>query len=258
MNAKRKLWLDVVLFAGFLAAFFLDLTGVIVHQWLGIAVGLFSAYHLATHWSWVTSVTRRFFGRTSPQARRYYLVDVAVLAGFAGILFTGLVISTWLDLALVDYSAWYTFHVLFSIGALLALTFKLALHWRWIISAVHSVFARAPRLQKLPNAAQPAAAGRLFNRREFLKVMGVVGMSSLFALGKSVESLQVGQAAASEAPVTSSTVAVVTQSGASSGSAASSSTTCRVRCNKGCSFPGKCRKYVDANKNDRCDLGECI
>jgi FtsZ-interacting cell division protein ZipA len=33
---------------------------------------------------------------------------------------------------------------------------------------------------------------------------------------------------------------------------------CTVRCNKGCSFPGRCRRYRDTNNNDRCDLGECL
>jgi hypothetical protein len=31
-----------------------------------------------------------------------------------------------------------------------------------------------------------------------------------------------------------------------------------VRCNRGCSFPGQCHRYVDSNANNLCDNGECL
>lgn len=36
-----------------------------------------------------------------------------------------------------------------------------------------------------------------------------------------------------------------------------SSSSCTVRCNRGCTYPGRCRKYVDSNQNNICDLTEC-
>ena len=53
---KHNWLLDATLFGGFLAALWLDLTGVAVHQWLGVAVGLIAGYHLWKHWSWVKAV----------------------------------------------------------------------------------------------------------------------------------------------------------------------------------------------------------
>ena len=38
--------------------------------------------------------------------------------------------------------------------------------------------------------------------------------------------------------------------------AASSSNTSSVRCNRGCSYPGHCRRYEDTNGNNICDLSE--
>jgi hypothetical protein len=47
--------------------------------------------------------------------------------------------------------------------------------------------------------------------------------------------------------------------GASSSQTPSSgSSTCTVRCNRACRFPGHCGRYTDANGNGRCDLGECL
>jgi hypothetical protein len=106
MNTKQKTkwWVDAILFTGFITAFFLDLTGVALHQWIGMLAGALAAYHLITHWDWVEAVTQRFFGRTSGQARLYYLIDGGIMLGFASMIFTGLVISTWLSWALQKYT----------------------------------------------------------------------------------------------------------------------------------------------------------
>ena len=53
-------WLiDAVLFTGLIAAFFLDLTGLELHQWIGISGGALALYHLLAHWQWVGAVTER-------------------------------------------------------------------------------------------------------------------------------------------------------------------------------------------------------
>jgi hypothetical protein len=62
-------------------------------------------------------------------------------------------------------------------------------------------------------------------------------------------------AAAIVKPSATATVAATATARASTSAAPSS---CAVRCNKRCSYPGQCRRYVDANKNKRCDLGECM
>src|SRR5512136_3017479 len=110
-NKQKTNWLiDAVLFGGFLLALCLDLTGLPVHQWLGLAVGVLAGYHLAAHYRWVVAVTGRIFGSTSRQARTFHAIDAGLAVGFAAILVTGVVISTWLDLALASYTAWRAAH----------------------------------------------------------------------------------------------------------------------------------------------------
>src|SRR5512136_2030970 len=74
MKTKQKTrWrVDAVLFTGFIATFFLDLTGVELHQWIGVFGGALAVYHLLSHWDWASAVTQRFFGGTSGKARQYY------------------------------------------------------------------------------------------------------------------------------------------------------------------------------------------
>jgi hypothetical protein len=258
-SQKAKWWLDAALFSIFSVAFFLDLTGLPLHQWVGLFGGLLAAYHLVTHWSWVKAVGARFFGKTSGRARLYYLVDAALLAGFAAILGTGLVISTWLNLGLTNYEVWRVAHVAASILTLGVAVLKIGLHWRWIAATLKGPAVRPAAPLSQPALARPAAGAKLVSRREFVKVMGVVGITSVIAMGTSLSSLQLPQASASTT-TTSSSASSSAQTGTASQAAASSSaasTTCVLRCNKGCSYPGRCRRYVDSSGNGRCDLGEC-
>ncbi len=62
---------------------------------------------------------------------------------------------------------------------------------------------------------------------------------------------------ATAAPIATVTTAPTATIEAASASG-SASTTCAVRCQRGCSYPGRCRKYTDANGNGRCDFGECL
>jgi hypothetical protein len=272
MNTKQttRWWVDAILFTGFMITFFIDFTGLELHQWIGVLAGTLAVYHLLSHWDWVSAVTQRFFGKTSGQARRYYVVDAVIMIGLAVIVATGLIISTWFNLSLTHYSTWLAVHIIASIFTLLALVLKLTWHARWIASAARGAFAVRARPSARPVAVPARANVRPVSRREFLEVMGVAGAASLLALIQGADGLRglfesEAQAASPSASQTSSEVvstsaqASDSQTGSDSSSAsASSSSTCSVRCNHRCSYPGHCRRYADSNNNGYCDMGECV
>ena len=252
-NKQKHNWLiDVALFVGLLLSFWLELTGVPLHQWLDVALGVGAGYHLLTHWTWVKSMTNRFLKQTSGQARLYYVIDATVLIGLAAIIVTGLIISTWLDLTLTDFAMWKSLHIIASISTLVVVVVKIGLHWRWVITiARRYIFttAVAPARQSQPASIVPASGG--LGRREFLRLMGGVSVVAVIATGGAVDALK--QTAASSA--TSDTTA---QTSSSVTSTQQTSSICTVRCDKGCSYPGHCRRYTDSNNNGHCDLGECV
>jgi hypothetical protein len=276
VNSKLKFWVDTGLFSAFMATFFLELTGLAVHQWIGILVGLITVYHLVTHWNWVKAVTERFFSGTSGQSRRYYLVDAALVAGLAVIISTGLVISSWFKLSQSNYAAWRTIHISASIATLAIIVLKIGLHWRWIAFQFRALFAQA-KTNPVPVAAsrQPAGA-RLVTRRELIKIMGVVGVTSFIAMGKSLQSLaqpasgysnDAASVQANVAASSSSTAAFLAASNTGVNAASSSissdaasqpASECTIRCSRHCAFPGRCRRYIDTNGNNLCDQGECL
>lgn len=289
MNANKQTrnWvIDAILLVGFLVAFFLDLTGVAAHQWLGIGVGVLAGYHLIRHWDWVKAVTRRLFGGTTAQARLYYLLDAGIMVGLGLMILSGVLISTWVNLPegtymltwgslrlpLGSYSLLRDFHVASSLVTLAVVVIKIGLHGRWIVKTARRLFGTLQPLSRQPSANlvhQPAQSSNGIARREFLTLMGIVGAAASVA----AVTVLSGEAGAASQVSASPLADAGSESGASpSGNLAvfptptavvksstnnAATTTCAVRCNKRCAFPGKCRKYTDKNGNGKCDLGEC-
>jgi len=279
---KTNLILDVLLFAGFILCFFMDLTGISLHQWMGVVLCGAAVIHLLLHDSWVKNVLQRFSDlRTRPQI--LFLLDAAVAFGFVGVLVTGLIISTWLNLPLMSIYGWISIHTAFSIETLFFLLVKVGFHWRWISCAIRTLFAKKPAalpvLQTavlnplLAPALQPA--GKQISRRDFLAVMGVAGVASYLAVHSLLKDDQlvvsaqsvIEAATATANPTTSATVAQSTSATATMATTAPTATqvptqqatySCTVLCREGCSFPGRCRRYVDSNGNNLCDNGECL
>ena len=264
MNTKQKTnwWIDLVLFFGFILTFFLDLTGVAAHQWIGIFIGALAAYHLFLHLNWVEAVSKRFFGKTSGQARVYYALDALLLIGFAAIAITGLGISTWLNLPIGNFTIWLNIHITVSIATLGLLLLKLALHWRWIARITHKIWGRPVLVPENNVVAQPVKVNSGYmGRRQFLQVMGVVGAASFLALVNASKGLAESTAALDDTDTTEDSATLTnspTVSTADSFYSFSSNSSCTVQCRKNCAYPGHCHRYVDTNNSNHCDLSECI
>jgi hypothetical protein len=264
--------IDVALFAGFVLACFLDLTGLAIHQWLGIALGALGLYHLWRHQAWVAATGRRWLSGLAGRPRLYALLDLAIGVGMGAIIVTGVIMSSWLNLALANYATWRLWHVALTATTLGLLVAKLGLHWRWIVQTlrgrrpaqtapaaapVTSVTAAMP-LKTAPAARAAAPAGTM-TRRDFLQVMGLVSVAAVLAgtriIGSQTSAAAATTTASSAAKTTSTTASTTTSSTTTTTTSATSS--CQVLCNRKCSYPGQCRRYVDTNGNGRCDRGEC-
>ncbi|MHB1417955.1 MAG: hypothetical protein ACYC1C_22125 [Chloroflexota bacterium] len=296
-NRQEKSWLiDAALFVGMLYSMLFDVTGLDLHQWLGLAVVLLAGYHLLLHWRWVVAITKRLFGGLHGRTRDLYATNAILLLGFLVTGLTGLVISTWLQLPLGDYLLWRDVHVIASILTLSLVLMKVALHWRWIITAAAQVFVVPP--------ADATGTGRRVpvrvkvGRRDFLGLMGLVGATALATAVNPVlgvlasatspaeaEAAPVGDALAASIPVapapangqsgqpaaaeasaaptsvpgstpTPSTSATVVPAAQEALPASNACVPCPFH--RHCSYPGKCFRYTDSNGNRRCDLGECV
>lgn len=158
---KTNLYVDLGIFAAFLVVFEPALTGVTIHEWFSLAFAAAIVVHLLLHWNWIVSVTVKFFRKLWHTSRLNYVLNVLLLAAFVAIMLSGIMISRSvapvLGLQLGEAREWRFIHSSAANFSLLLLGLHVALHWKWIVSAlkryVFSFFRRPaarPALQAAP------------------------------------------------------------------------------------------------------------
>jgi hypothetical protein len=118
---------------------------------------------------------------------------------------------------------------------------------------------------------EPISQVTTMERRQFLKWMGLAGVVAVVGAGAGLRavgnalaasgSAQQASSQASESDVVQSTLTptlVAQPTPTAVASQSTTSSTCVVRCPNGCSYPGRCKRYMDSNGNNRCDWGECM
>jgi hypothetical protein len=294
MKKQNLKWiLNLILYLGFLLLFYLDLTGLPLHQWLGVGIGVCCLVHLFQHGAWVKTTLARY-SQMPARTQINFMVDAAIALGMISIILSGLVISSWFNLSLYNYDTWRVLHIAFSVETLVALLVKLVLHWKMIGLQIRRVFARQQRPQVPASrpTSQPALATatvsstKALTRRDFLAMLGAFTLVSTLAIthvvkGDAGSSTQANTGSDSTDQTTASADPTATPQATEQQSTqrveaqptatleptatsqptvaqAASNTTCTVRCRNGCSFPGRCHRYTDSNGNNKCDLGECL
>ena len=151
-NRTLRLYtVDALIFVLFALVLNVPLTGLAVHEWLGIAITIGLITHTVQHTNWVVTTTRRMMSATSFQNRVNYLLMVALFVGFVSIIVSGLMISEvalpWLGVTPPGARFMLWIH-LASVGWVLWLTvIHIALNWRWIVNTSDRlVFKRLARI----------------------------------------------------------------------------------------------------------------
>lgn len=126
---------DAALLALFIAVIEVPLTGLAIHEWLGIGFAVGMVAHLVQHSGWAGTTLKRIFGRTSFRNRLNYVMMAALFVGFASIIVSGLLISESALPALglqppaVEFWGWLHLASVVWVIALAALHVALNLKW---------------------------------------------------------------------------------------------------------------------------------
>ena len=125
------------------------LTGLVLHEWLGIATVGMVLTHLLFAWSWIASQSRRLFSLKSIRARINYLVNLSLFAAVTAVIYSGIVISQKGIPALTGRNSppemdwrWDTLHIQFSAAVIMLAGFHLAINWEWVLAAGQRIFRR--------------------------------------------------------------------------------------------------------------------
>ncbi len=89
---KITFWLDVMLLISACALYTVPFTGLVVHEWLGLAMLGMVLAHLLLSWSWIASHSRRLFA-VSARARINYVLNLSLFATVIAAIFSGILIS---------------------------------------------------------------------------------------------------------------------------------------------------------------------
>ncbi|MFO7698839.1 MAG: hypothetical protein R6X16_17030 [Anaerolineae bacterium] len=197
----RNLTLDIALTIGFLASLKPFLTGIALHELLGLAVGGALVLHGLLHRKWISAITCRLGCKMPLRTRICYLLDATLMVAFGTLTVTGVLISQAvlyaLGISVMPSLTLATLHNLAAWTALGALAFKLALHSDWIGSAVRCHILRRSavktrRTVRCPEETATGARGTLYSRRQFLSACGLgLGSAILFTLWRNWEPMLV-------------------------------------------------------------------
>jgi hypothetical protein len=146
---KTTFWLDVTLLVSVCALQTIHFTGLIVHEWLGLAtVGMVLA-HLLLSWAWIASLSRRLFTAQSLRERVNYLLNLSLFGAATAVIFSGILISQKAIPAIIGKGPapemdwhWDALHINFSETVLMLSGFHLAINWEWVLAAGQKVFSR--------------------------------------------------------------------------------------------------------------------
>jgi hypothetical protein len=145
-SAPRRLkimfWLDLTLLVSVCALQTVSFTGLVVHEWLGLAMVAMVLAHLLLAWSWIASQSRRIFSLQTLRSRINYVLNLCLFASVTAVIFSGILISQKAIPSLTGKQAasqmdwrWDVLHNDFSGAVLILAGFHLAINWEWLLAA---------------------------------------------------------------------------------------------------------------------------
>lgn len=142
-----------------------------LHTWGGVVMIAAVAIHLAIHWQWVKSMTRRVWNATLGQGNRLsrgakfnVVVDAAIALSFMVCALSGVYFlfapsggfdggrnAAWDPNFLFSRIAWDLIHTWSGVVLVVAAVVHLAIHWRWVKNVTVRLFlSLVPQAQASP------------------------------------------------------------------------------------------------------------
>jgi len=137
-----------VLLVAYTLAYSLGFTGLAIHEWLGIGLGVALILHLTLHWDWVLRTSRKLF-RRGGRDRLIYLVNLTLLLVMTLCVVSGVLISRValysLGINFPGSPFWTNMHDTTARLTVGLVPVHAALRWRWIVSVARRLASRRSR-----------------------------------------------------------------------------------------------------------------
>ena len=157
-RTRLDFWFDAALLVAYTLAYSLGFTGLAIHEWLGLGIGLALLLHLTLHWDWVVRTTVKLFARGG-RDRGIWLLNLALLVVMTLCVLSGVLISRialyQLGITVSGGPFWNNVHDTTSKLTLILVSVHVAVRWRWIASvARHLLGPRRPGASRGPGGSR--------------------------------------------------------------------------------------------------------
>ena len=158
------LWLDAALLVLFLLAVAPRLTGLALHEVVGIVFCVPLLLHLLLSWPWINTGARRLLVPGDRRARVNYVINALLFVFAVTVVVSGLVISRIalpaMGIPTVDDFAWRRLHNVTVTWMHIAIGLHLAMNWHWIVAATRRQVAALARVRPSLPLEAPAPQRR--------------------------------------------------------------------------------------------------
>ncbi|MHC1719656.1 MAG: DUF4405 domain-containing protein [Clostridiaceae bacterium] len=136
---KIKMVIDLIMLILWIVLMDLNLTGVFVHEYLGIGIIALIIIHNLLNLRWIAGVISNF--KKSPGKVKFVLnlvlMALTVLIGVSGVMISTDILPT---LSRANISVWQYIHKTASYGGMLLISVHIGLHWSMIAGALKKAF----------------------------------------------------------------------------------------------------------------------
>lgn len=147
---KTTFWLDISLLIAVCALQTVRFTGLVVHEWLGLAIIAMVLAHLLFSWSWIVTQSHRLLARQTIRERINYLLNFAFFFIVTAAIFSGILVSQKAIPTLTGTKVppdnmdmrWATLHEQFGGMILILAGLHLAINLDWLLAAAGNAFRR--------------------------------------------------------------------------------------------------------------------
>jgi hypothetical protein len=147
-RTRLDFWFDAVLLVCYTLAYSYGFTGIAIHEWLGIGLGLALLIHLTLHWDWVIRTTGRLLRPRGPD-KVIWIVNLALLLAMTLCVASGILISRvalpYFGIYTLAGPFWNRLHILTAEVTLGLVPVHVALRWRWIAGVGRRMLVWRPR-----------------------------------------------------------------------------------------------------------------
>ena len=163
-RTRLDFWFDAALLVAYTLAYSLGFTGLAIHEWLGLGIGLALLLHLTLHWDWVVRTTVKLFARGG-RDRGIWLLNLALLVVMTLCVLSGVLISQvalyQLGISVHPGPFWINMHDTTSKLTLILVSVHVAVRWRWIASVARRLLGpRRPGASRGPGWSRRPGGSR--------------------------------------------------------------------------------------------------